>query len=109
MASPRYPVSSISTLFSLMSNRSLVLCLRLPSTPHFYTVRGQAPGSTSLLSFVSDAAVFLDPLLLRDCGFVQLCFSAEGLTEQWPRASRTQECSQGRAFADAQRLQPGAS
>ena len=37
-----------------------VLCLQLPSTPRFYTVRDQAvklPGSTSCLSFISDAAV----------------------------------------------------
>ena len=72
MASPRYPVSSISTLFSLTSSRPPILCLWLPSTPRFYPVRDQAvnlPGSTSLLSFISDAAVFPDPLLLTDCGF----------------------------------------
>ena len=35
----------------------------------FFTVRDQAPGSMSLLSFVSDAAVFPGPLLPKDCNF----------------------------------------
>ena len=78
MVSPSYPVSSIRTLFSLISSRSPVLCLWLQSTPRFYTVRDQAPGSTSLLSFVSDAAIFPDPLLLRDCGFDPFYPSAGG-------------------------------
>ena len=76
MASPSYPVSSIRTLFFLISNCAPVLCPRLPFTPHFFTVRDQAPGSTSLLSFISDVAVFPDPSLLRDCGFVPFCLSA---------------------------------
>ena len=83
MASPSYPVSSIRTLFSLTSNQAPFLCLQLLSTPRFYTVRDRAPGSTSLLSFVSDAAVFPGPLLLRDCGFDLLRPSVEGLTQQW--------------------------
>ena len=69
MASPSYPVSSIGTVFSLISNRTLILCLQLSSTPCLFTVHDQAPGSTSLPSFVSHAAVFPGPLLLRDCGF----------------------------------------
>ena len=89
MASQGYPVSRIGTLFSRISSHAPVLCLRLPSTPCFYTVRDQAPGRTSLLSFVSDVAVFADPLPLRDCGFDPFRPSAEGLTEQWPGASRT--------------------
>ena len=92
MASPSYPMSSIGTLFSLISNRAPVLRLWLLSSPHFHTVCDQAPGSTSLLCFVSDAAVFPGPLLLRDCGFDPFCPSAEGLIEQWQGASRTQEC-----------------
>ena len=91
MVSPRYPVSSIRTLFSLISNHAPVLCLWLPSTPCFYTVRDQAPGRTSLLSFVSDAAVSPGPLLLRDCGFYPFCPSPEGLTEHWLGAGGTQE------------------
>ncbi|VFV29281.1 Hypothetical predicted protein [Lynx pardinus] len=79
------------------------------STPRFYTVRDQAPGSTSLLSFVSDVAVFPDPLLLRDYGFDLLCPSTEGLTEQRPCASRTQECLRVCAAADVPRLRLGAS
>ena len=69
MASPSYPVSSIGTVFSLISNRTLILCLQLSSTPHLFTVGTQAPGNTSPLSFVSDAAVFPGLLLLKDCGF----------------------------------------
>ena len=94
MASPSYLVSSIGTLFSLMSNRTPLLCLRLPYSPCFYTACDQAPGRTSLLSFVSDAAVFPDPLLLWDCGFDPFFPAAEGLTEQWPGAGCTQERSQ---------------
>ena len=109
MASPSYQVSSIGTLFSPISSGAPILCLRLPSTPHLYTVRDQAPGSTSLLSFISDVAVFLNPLFLRDCGFDPFCPSVDGLTEQWPGASCTQENSQDCAAADAQRLWPGAS
>ena len=48
------------------------------STPHFHTVHDLASGSTSLLSFVSDAAVFPDPLFWRDCGFDSFCPSAGG-------------------------------
>ena len=59
MASPSYPVSSIGTLFSLISNRALILCLQLSSTSYLFIVCDQAPGSTTLLSFVSDAAVSL--------------------------------------------------
>ena len=69
----------------------------------------QAAGSTSLLSFVSDAAAFPSPPLLRDCGFDPLRPSAEGLTKQWLGASHTQERLQDCAVADAQRLWPGAS
>ena len=69
MASPTYAFSSIRALFSLISNPAPVLCLQLSSTPRFFTVHDQAPGSTSLPSFVSDATVFPGPLLLRDCGF----------------------------------------
>ena len=78
MASPSYPVSSIGTLFSPISNQAPVLCLQLLSTPRFFTVRDQAPGSTSLPSFVSYAAVFPGPLLLKDCGFDPFRPSAGG-------------------------------
>ncbi|VFV31941.1 Hypothetical predicted protein [Lynx pardinus] len=47
-------VSSMETLFSLISNRAPVLCLQLLSTTRFFTVCDQAPGSTSLPSFVSN-------------------------------------------------------
>ena len=70
MASPSYPVSSMGSLFSHISNCAPILCLQLPSTSYFYTVLDQAirlPGGTSLLSFISDAAVFPNPSLLRDC------------------------------------------
>ena len=71
--SPRYPVSSIGTLFSLINKCAPVLCLQLSSTLCFFTVCDQASGSTSLPSFVSDAAVFPGPLLLKDCGFDPFC------------------------------------
>ena len=109
MALPSQPVSRIGTLFSPISNRALVLCLQVSSTPLFYTVRDQAPGSTSLPSFVSYMAVFPGPLLLRDCGFDPFQSFAEGLTEQWLNASRTQESLQDHSAANAQRLWPGAS
>ena len=109
MASPRYPVSSIGILFFLISNHAPVLGLQLSSTPHFYTVCEQAPGSTSLLSFVSDMAILPGPLLLRDCGFDPFCPYVEGLTEQWPGACLTQENLRDHVVADAQRLWPAAS
>ena len=69
MAPPRYPVSNIGTLFSLISSREPILHLQLSSTTRFFTVCDQVPGSTSLLNFISDVAVFPGPLLLRDWGF----------------------------------------
>ena len=96
--------TQLPSLFSRISNRALVLHLQLSSTPHFFTLCDQAPGSTSLLSFVSDAAVFPGPLLLRDCNFDLFRPSAEGLTKQWWNAGCTQESS-----PDAAALRPGAS
>ena len=104
MASPSYPVSGVGTLFSPISKCTPVLHLWLLSTPHFHTVCDQAPGSTSLPSFVSDVAAFPSLPLLRDCGFDLLRPSAEGLTEQWPGASCTQEHLWDHAAANAQRL-----
>ena len=81
MASPSCPVSGIKTLCSprpAIMHPSFVsgfLC------SHFYAVRDQAirlPDATSLLSFISDAAVFLDPSLRRDCGSDPLRSSAGG-------------------------------
>ena len=109
MASPSYPISSIRTLFSPISTHTPILCLQLPSMPRFYTVRDQVPGSTSLPNFVSDVAVSPGPLFLRDCGFEPFCPSADSLTEQWPNAGCTQERSQHRDAANAQRLWLGAS
>ena len=94
MASPSYPVSSIGTRFSPIRSSASMLCLQLQSTPCFHTVHDPAPGSTSLLSFVSDAAAFPGPPLLRDCSFDLLHPSAEGLTEQWLGAAHTEECLQ---------------
>ena len=91
MASPSYRVSSIGILFSPISNCAPVLCLWLPPTPHVYTVSDQAPDSTSLLSFVSDVAVFPDPLLLRDCGFDPFCPSAS-LSNGWVLAAPRNVC-----------------
>ena len=74
----------LPTLLFPVSNHTPVLCLQLSSTPRFFTLRDQAPGRTSVPSFVSDAAVFPGPLLLKDCGFDPFRPSVEGLTEQWP-------------------------
>ena len=113
MASPSYPGSSIRTLFSLINNRTPVLCFQLSSTPCFFTVHDQARGSTSLPSFVSDAAVFPGPLLLKDCGFDPSAPLQEGLTEQWsneqgPNVGYTQERLLDPAAAGAPRLWPSA-
>ncbi|XP_047697931.1 uncharacterized protein LOC125156220 [Prionailurus viverrinus] len=78
---PAAPVTSIGTQSSRVSSRTPVLCLQLSSTPRFYAIRDQAvrlPGGTSLLSFISEGAVFPGPSLLRDCGFAPLRFSAGG-------------------------------
>ena len=91
MRSPSYPVSSIGTLFSPISSCAPILRLCFLSAPCFHTVSDQAPGSTSLQSFVPDVAVSPSPLLLKDCGFDPFCPSVEGLTEQWPGAGGTQE------------------
>ena len=48
-------------LFFRSSNHAPVLCLQLLSTPRFSTLHDQTPGSTSLPSFVSDAAVLPGP------------------------------------------------
>ena len=86
------------------------LYLQFSSTSCFFTVCDQAPGSTSLPSFVSDAAVFPSPLLLKDCSFDLFLPLREGLNEQWPNASCTQERLQDpAAAAGAPRLRPGAS
>ena len=71
--------TQLPSLFSLISSHEPVLCLQLSSTTRFFTLRDQAPGSTSLLSFVSDTAVFPGPLLLKDSsGFEAFCPSAGG-------------------------------
>ena len=66
------------SLFSQISNRTPVLCLQLLSTPCFSTLCDQAQSSTSLPSFVSDAAIFPGPLLPKDCGFDPLRPSTGG-------------------------------
>ena len=66
------------TVFSQISSRAPVLCLQLSSTPCFFTLRDQAPGSTSLPSFVSDAAGFPCPLFREDCSFEPFCPSVGG-------------------------------
>ena len=95
----------VSYQISVLPDKQLrtVLCLRLPSIPCFYTLRDQAPGSTSLLSFISDAGVFPDPVFLRDCSLEPFCPSVEGLTKQCLGAGHTQERSRDRAAAEAQR------
>ena len=73
-ASPQSLVSELSSPWSAIKHPSF--CLRLLSTPCFYTVHDHTPGSTSILSFVSDVALFPYPLLLRDWSFDLFCPSA---------------------------------
>ena len=106
--------TQLPSLFSRISNRTPVLCLQLSSTPCFFTLRDQAPGSTSLLSFVSDVAVFPVSLLPKDCGFDPLCPSVGGLTkqwpnEQWPNVGCTQVHPWDPGVSCAPRLRSGAS
>ena len=61
--------TQLPSVFSWISSHAPILCLQLLSTPRFFTVCNQAPGSTSLPSFVSDAAVFPGSLFLKDCSF----------------------------------------
>ena len=84
MVSPKYPVSSIRTLFSLISIAS-ILCFQLLSTTRFYTVRDQTVrlrGGTFLLSFISDGVVFPDPLLLGTAALTHSDPLGEALPEQ---------------------------
>ena len=99
-------------MLSLANNCVPLLCFQLPSTPCFYILHDQAvilPGGTSLLSFISDAAVFPNPSLLRDCGFDLLRHSGGGSHQEmagcWPHQGTLWD----RAAANAQRLQLGAS
>ena len=70
MVSPSYPVSSIGTLFSPVSNCSPVSSFHpLPAFTLSVAKPSGLPGCTSLLSFISDTAVFPNPSLLRDSGF----------------------------------------
>ena len=109
MAPSSHPVCSPGS-----ANHAPVLCLQLSSTPCFSTLRDQAPDSTSLLSFVSDAAVFPGPLLPKDCGFDPLRASGGGShqqwpNEQWPNGGCAQERLPDPAGAGAPRLRPGVS
>ena len=112
MAPPSFPVCSPGSAIAHPSS------LQLSSTPCFFTLRDQAPGSTSPPSFVSDAAVFPGPLLPKYFGFdpfhPSVGGSHRGMAE-WAMA----ECQLHpgtpagrcccRCLADALRLQPGAS
>ena len=57
-----------NTALSTTSIQAPLFCLQFPSTPCFYNVHVQAvslPGSTSLLNFISNGAVFPNPSLLK--------------------------------------------
>ena len=106
--------TQLPSLFSQNSNCAPVLCLQLLFTPHSFTLRDQAPGSTSLPSFVSNVAVFLAPYFQRSAALTRSAPLWEGLTEQWlneqwPNADCTQEYPLNPAAALAPRLWPGAS
>ena len=81
MGSPSYPVSSMGAFSSPWP--AITLASFVSSFLHcrFYTVRDQAvrlPGVTSLLSFISIAAVLSNPSLWRDRGSDMLISSAGG-------------------------------
>ena len=77
MAPPSPPVCSPGSAV----DRSSVFSSRpLPAFP----LSDQALGSTSLPSFVSDAAVYPGPLLPKDCSFDPFHPSVGGSYEQWP-------------------------
>ncbi|XP_078296193.1 uncharacterized protein LOC144614770 [Panthera onca] len=110
MASPDYPVSELCS--PRPGNCTAFLCLWLQSAPRFYTVCDQAvrlPGGTSRLSFISAAAVFPGPSLLRDCGFDPLIPSGGGSDRAMVGAGCSQERLRDHAAANAQRLRLGAS
>ena len=73
MVSPSYLVSSIGTVFSPISNHAPILCLQLSPTPHFFTVRDQAPRQYLSLEFYLRCSCFPGPLLLTGCGFDPFC------------------------------------
>ena len=107
-------VTQLPSLFSRISNRVPVLCLQLSSTPRFFMLQDQAPGSTSLPSFVSDALFSPAPYFQRTEALTHSAPLREGLTEQWPseqwpNIGCTQEHPLDPAVASAPRLQPGAS
>ena len=110
-------VTQLPSLYSPISNRAPVLSSAscpVSSTPCFFTLCDQAPGSTSLPSFVSDAAVFPVPSFRRTATLIHSAPLREGLTGQWPNeqwlnVGCTQECLLDPAAAGALRLRPGAS
>ena len=70
----RHPaIQSVVSGFCALPNQQMRTRPLSPASVHSLLLHcDQAvglPGSTSLLSFISDAAVFPDPSLLRDCGF----------------------------------------
>ena len=69
MASPSYPVSSMGTPLSPSAIVHLSFVSGFCPLSAFAQSMTKPPGNISLLSFVSDAALFPDPLLLRDCDF----------------------------------------
>ena len=102
-------VTQLPSLFSRISNRVPVLCLQLSSTPRFFMLQDQAPGSTSLPSFVSDALFSPAPYFQRTEALTHSAPLREGLTQQWLNAGCTQERLLDPAAAGALRLWPGAS
>ena len=77
MTSPSYLVSSIGTLFLLISNHALILFFSFHPLSTF-TQSVTKPQAAPPSSFVSDVVGFPDPLLLWDCGFDPFCPFAEG-------------------------------
>ena len=72
MMPPYYPVSGFGTLLLDQQSHTCPLSSALVHSPHFHSP-WPGPKQYHSLSFVSDAAVFPGPLLLKDCGFDLFC------------------------------------
>ena len=106
--------TQLPILFSRISNHVPVLCLQLSSTPCFFTLHDQAPGST-FSQVLSQMWLFsLAPYFRRTAALTRSAPVLEGLTEQrpnepWPNFGCTQEHLLDPAAAGAPKLRPDAS
>ena len=112
MGSPSYPVSSMGAFSSPWPAITLASFVSSFLHCHFYTVRDQAvrlPGVTSLLSFISFAAVLSNPSLWRDRGSDMLISSAGGSPRAMAWCRPHPGMLAGLCCCRSQRLRLGAS